>query len=176
MQRRALLAFGGSAVIALPLRRAAAFGATDWPTLKRTIRNRYPEVRQVSVEELRAALARAAPPVLIDARTAAEYRVSHLLGARRAETAAQALKALAETPKDHAIVVYCSVGYRSSALTRELMRAGYSQVANLEGSIFEWANKGLAVYRGSAPVSVVHPYDRNWGALLDRKLWSTERP
>jgi rhodanese-related sulfurtransferase len=176
MRRRAFLAFGGAAIIALPVSRALAFGATDWPTLKRELRSRYPEVRQISVEDLHSALARADPPLLIDARSAAEYRVSHLHGARRAETAAQATKLLAGTPKNRAIVVYCSVGYRSSALARELMRSGYTQVANLEGSIFEWANKGLPVYRGSEPASVVHPYDRSWGALLDRRLWSTERP
>ena len=176
MHRRALLAFGGFSLIALLPAHVPAFGATDWPTLKRTIRNRFPEVRHVSVEELHAALAGADAPVLIDARTPGEYRVSHLQGARRAETAAQAIQALAGTPKDHPIVVYCSVGYRSSALARELMRSGYTQVANLEGSIFEWANKGRGVYRGREPVSVVHPYDKTWGTLLDRKLWSTERP
>ena len=176
MHRRALLAFGGFSLIALPLARALAFDAADWPTLKRTIRSRFPEVRQVSVEELQAALAGADAPLLIDARTEGEYRVSHLQGARRAETAAQAIQALAGTAKAHPIVVYCSVGYRSSALARDLMRSGYTQVSNLEGSIFEWANKGRGVYRGNEPVRVVHPYDKTWGALLDRRLWSTERP
>ena len=174
MHRRALLCC--SAILALPMARAFAFGATDWATLKRTIRSRYPEVRQIDTEALHAAFVRGNPPLLIDARTAAEYQVSHLQGAIRAETAAQAVKALAREPKDRAIVVYCSVGYRSSALARELMRLGYTQVANLEGSIFEWANKGFPVYRGTEATRVVHPYDASWGALLDRKLWSMERP
>ena len=113
-------------------------------------------------------------PRLIDARTAAEYRVSHLEGAQRAETAAQARQVLAQVPQDHAIIVYCSVGYRSSAHARELMRSGYTQVANLEGSIFEWANKNFPVYRGAEAVSVVHPYDASWGRLLDRRLWSIQ--
>jgi rhodanese-related sulfurtransferase len=174
VHRRAFLCC--SAILALQTPCAFAFGATDWEALKRTIRSRYPEVRQIDTESLHAAFVRGDSPLLIDARTAAEYQVSHLQGAIRAETAAQAVTALAREPKDRAIVVYCSVGYRSSALARELMRLGHTQVANLEGSIFEWANKGFPVYRGTEPARVVHPYDASWGALLDRKLWSTERP
>ena len=174
MHRRVFLAVSGLAINALPMAHAFAFGVTDWPSLKRAIRDRFPGVRQISTEDLRAALARGDPLVLIDARADAEYRVSHLQGARNAETVAQAVRMLARTPRDHAVVVYCSVGYRSSALARGLMRAGYTRVANLEGSIFEWANKGLPVYRGDEQASVVHPYDANWGTLLDRKLWSTE--
>ena len=174
MYRRAFLSC--TAILALATARAFASGANDWASLKRTIRSRYPEVRQISTEALHAAIVRGDPPLLIDARSAVEYQVSHLQGARRAETAAQAVKALAREPKDRAIVVYCSVGYRSSALGRELLRSGHTQVANLKGSIFEWANKGFPVYRGTEPASVVHPYDTSWGTLLDRKLWSTERP
>ena len=153
--------------------RAFGLDPADWTSLKKAIRGRFPEVRQLSTDELRAALDRGDAPLLLDARTAAEYRVSHLQNAQRAETVGQAKQLLAQAPKDRAIVVYCSVGYRSTALARELMRSGYTQVANLEGSIFEWANKGFPVYRGTEVVSIVHPYDASWGRLLDRRLWST---
>ena len=176
MHRRTVLILGASAIAAMPTAKVFALDPADWATLKRTIRNRYPDVRQISTEALRSALSRGDSPMLIDARTAAEYQVSHLRGAQRAETAAQAMKTLAQESKDRAIVVYCSVGYRSSALARELMRSGYTQVANLEGSIFEWANKGFPVYRGTEPASVVHPYDASWGKLLDRDLWSRDPP
>lgn len=171
-RRRFFVAGVSTCIVGLPVR-AFGFHPSDWTSLKKTIRGRFPEVRQVSTEELHAAIARADPPLLIDARTAAEYRVSHLRNAQRAETLAQAKQMLAQAPKDRAIVVYCSVGYRSTALARELLRSGYTQVANLEGSIFEWANKGFPVYRGVEPVSAVHPYDASWGRLLDRRLWST---
>ena len=176
MHRRAFLVLGGSVLFAPSTARAFSFGAADWPTLKRTIRERYPEVRQMSTEALRASLARGDSLLLIDARAPQEYQVSHLQGAHNAPTSSQAVKLLSQAPTDQTIVVYCSVGYRSSALVRDLMRLGYKQVANLEGSIFEWANKGFALFRGNDPVSVVHPYDTSWGRLLDRKLWSTERP
>ena len=174
MQRRAFIF--RTAILALPTARAFAFDPTDWPGLKRAIRERYPEVRQMSTDALHAAFARGDPPILFDARSAVEYQVSHLHGALHAASVAQTVKALAREPQDRAIVVYCSVGYRSSALARELKRSGFTQVANLEGSIFEWANKGYPVYRGTERVSLVHPYDARWGTLLDRKLWSIGRP
>ena len=49
----------------------------------------------------------------------------------------------------------------------DLIGAGYRNVHDLEGSIFEWANLGYPVYRGASPATKVHPYDKKWGALLD---------
>ena len=70
------------------------------------------------------------------------------------------------------IVVYCSIGYRSARLARELEQQGVEGVLNLEGSIFEWANSGHGVEREGEAVSEVHPYDEDWGRLLDQELWS----
>ena len=75
---------------------------------------------------------------------------------------------VSDVPKDATVVTYCSVGYRSSRAAEQLARAGYANVANLEGSAFAWANEGrpLVDARGRA-TSVVHPYDANWGKLLE---------
>lgn len=154
---------------------AALFGTTpDWPALKRSIRERHPTVPQLSTAELNAWLAdrTRVPPLLIDARAPQEYAVSHLRDAKRAATIEAARALLAGQPKDVVIVVYCSVGVRSAALAERLMRDGYRNVSNLEGSLFEWANRGHPVYRGSERADRVHPYDRNWGQLLERRLWA----
>jgi len=140
-----------------------------WGTLKASIRTEFPEVRQLPVRELAA---RADLPVLLDVREAREYEVSHLAGARRARTKSEALAALEGVPRDAEVVLYCSVGYRSSQLAQELAGAGYTNVANLEGSIFEWANAGHPVVQGDTEVDEVHPYDKKWGQLLHRELWS----
>jgi len=140
-----------------------------WGKLKSEIRDKFPRAKQLSVRELAA---RDALPVLLDVREPAEYAVSHLVGARRARTERQALAALEGVPRDTEIVLYCSVGYRSSQLVQELAGAGYTNLRNLEGSIFEWANAGHPVVRGTTPVEEVHPYDKDWGRLLDRELWS----
>ncbi|MFN7931438.1 MAG: rhodanese-like domain-containing protein [Blastocatellia bacterium] len=170
----------------------------DLTEMKRTIQQRFPGVRQLSTAELADWLKRAQPerPKLLDARAPAEYNVSHLPGAQLATTEAQALEILQAEPRDRLVVVYCSVGYRSSALAEQLQARGYTNVYNLEGSIFEWANKGRPVYQirssagssspsltgsaskaepdpqGEQPVKLVHPYDAKWGVYLKRELWS----
>lgn len=76
--------------------------------------------------------------------------------------AAEAATALANAgyQKGTRVVLYCSVGYRSSNLANELVKQGLVDAAdafNLEGSIFEWANLGNEVVRGDEPATLVHP-------------------
>ena len=68
------------------------------------------------------------------------------------------------------MVVYCSVGYRSAELARKLTARGHANVANLEGSLFAWANEGRPVYAGTRLADRVHPYDAAWGSLLKPEL------
>ena len=146
----------------------------EWPALKQSVRERHPSVPQLSTGAVRAWLADSArpQPLLLDARAPAEYQVSHLRDARLAPDLGAALRLLEGRARDLPVVVYCSVGVRSSALAEKLLRAGWRNVSNLEGSIFEWANLGYPLFRGTEPASKVHPYDANWGKLLERRLWS----
>lgn len=141
-----------------------------WPAVKQEIRSEFPEVKQVSVDELHAWLASADPPLLLDVRQEAEFRVSHLRGAIRVDPG-DGDPALPEgVGKETPIVAYCSVGYRSSALVESLTERGFHSVSNLEGSIFEWANRGFPVVREGREVRQVHPYDARWGVLLADEL------
>ena len=144
----------------------------EWTDLKAEIRERFPTVSQLSTAELRDWSKRGQDVLLLDARAGEEYAVSHLAGARHAPSESEAMRILDGAPKHRRIVVYCSVGYRSSALARELGARGYTDVHNLEGSIFEWANAGYPLYRGGQRVREVHPFDAHWGRLLERDLWS----
>ena len=143
-----------------------------WPQVLKRIRSSYPEVRQISVDSLAAWLndPRRPAPVLLDVREPEEYAVSHLRGAIRVDPDTDDLSVLAGVDRDTPIVTYCSVGYRSSALAEKLMRAGFTNVANLEGSIFAWANRGHPVYDDGHRAEYVHPYDAIWGKLLDPAL------
>lgn len=143
--------------------------AETWSRILAEVRRRFPMVRQLSTADLAAWLADASrtTPRLVDVRGKAEYDVSHLQGARHATRVAD-VRALG-IPESDPVVVYCSVGYRSSALAHRLQRAGYTNVFNLEGSIFAWANEGRPVFRGAEQVEVVHAYDPKWGQLLDRR-------
>ncbi|MBI4683197.1 MAG: rhodanese-like domain-containing protein [Nitrospirae bacterium] len=145
----------------------------NWEKVRKDIRSTFPGVKQISTEELQAWLTAqdSVRPLLIDRREAEEYAVSHLQGAFHADDMEDALKIIEKEGKDRPIVVYCSVGYRSSVLARKLGKAGFTNNYNLEGSIFKWANEGRPLYRGDRQVHVVHSYDSKWRKFLNRKLW-----
>ena len=153
-----------------------------WSTTLKMIRAKFPGVAQLSTDSLQTWLdepgqsqtgqAQVERPLLLDVREKEEYEVSHLKDAVLAVSEKEALKALEGIPPDRPVVLYCSVGYRSSEMAGFLQKRGYEKVYNLEGSIFAWANEGKPVYRGEERVRVVHPYDRVWGKLLKKVLRS----
>lgn len=144
-----------------------------WHETIRLVRDAFPNVPTMTTSELAAGQAspKAGGMLLLDARTPDEFNVSHLEGAIRAGDLPSALHAIAAQPGKSTIVVYCSVGYRSARLASRLRERGIAQVYNLKGSIFQWANEGRALYRGRQRVQQVHPYDEDWGQLLDERYW-----
>ena len=182
MRRLNLLQFQTVLTLALRLVICAGVAASaqeegedtiSWNLTLKTIRAKFPTVAHISSDTLQAWLAESPQRenlLLLDAREPEEYAVSHLQGAQPASSKDEALKALQGVPSDQRIVLYCSVGYRSSDLAQFLMKKGSTKVYNLEGSIFAWANEGRPVYRGIERVQVVHPYDKTWGRLLEESL------
>jgi len=148
----------------------ALFGmrSIDWFLLKQSLRHRFAKVEWITTAQLADWLAdqQRPPPVLLDVRTEEEWDVSHLSGARRVDPNSSVEKVAAEISKETPIVTYCAVGYRSGALATKLREAGFTNVRNLEGSIFEWANEHRPLVREDQPVTTVHPYSSLWGRLL----------
>ena len=147
--------------------------AKSWTSTLNMIRARFPAVAHVPTDTLQSWLDESPKweeLILLDVRKPEEYAVSHLLGARAASSKDEAMGILRGVPANRRIVVYCSVGYRSSELAEFLMKTGFTEVYNLEGSIFRWANEGRPVYRAEERVRVVHPYDSYWGRLLKKPL------
>ncbi|WP_068838968.1 rhodanese-like domain-containing protein [Pontibacter akesuensis] len=107
-------------------------------------------------------------PLLLDTRQLAEYKVSHLAGARFANYDTFEATQLKNLPKDHPIVVYCSVGYRSEQVGEKLRKAGFTNVQNLYGGIFGWVNQGYPVYDSEGKTTKVHAYSRAWGVWLKK--------
>lgn len=143
-----------------------------WRAVQQMIATEYPDVPTTSTDALAKRLAdtTAEKPVLLDARSQEEYTVSHLRGARRVEPGAEAYPSLDTLTADRPIVVYCSVGYRSAGVAQTLREQGFTNVFNLKGSIFRWANEARPVYRNGRRVEAVHPYDTSWGTLLEDSL------
>lgn len=157
----------------------------DWREVEQEIRQRFPGVPQMSTGELSERLRRGEgeglvpAPLVIDARAPEEYAVSHLRGALSAPDEETALRILSNTSPERPVVVYCSVGWRSSEMVERLrarpeLMDREGPIWNLEGSIFRWANEGRTVVQDGSPVRGVHPYDRDWGRLLHRELWAWE--
>ena len=101
--------------------------------------------------------------LLLDARAEREYAVGHIPGARWIDYPSLRTEALAGIDYNQPIAVYCSIGYRSERIARELRKMGYRKVVNVYGSIFEWVNRGYPLNDGSGkPSRRVHGYDSNW--------------
>ena len=125
-------------------------------------------VPAVSVAELARELRQPHPPLLLDVRTAAEFRVSHLAGARFVEFDSVAHATFADLDRATPVVVYCSVGVRSERLGERLHALGFGRVRNLYGGLFEWVNEGQPVENAAGKTADVHPYSTFWGSWLRR--------
>jgi rhodanese-related sulfurtransferase len=126
-------------------------------------------VRRITTAELAEWIndPRRPQPFLLDVRERAEFEVSHLPRAHHVAPDAPASTSINRSTLP--IVTYCSVGYRSGAFAERLRAAGFTNVVNLEGSIFRWANEGRPLFRDRQQVEMVHPYNRTWGLLLKKK-------
>ena len=132
-----------------------------------------------SVPEMRVETAsrEASKLFFLDTREAREYAVSHIKGARWVGYDTFSLESIKDLSRDSRIVAYCSVGYRSEKIAEKLRAAGFKDVHNLYGGIFEWVNQGNPVYQGDSPTDRIHAYDRVWGVWLKRgkKVYGNEK-
>ncbi|MCB0833707.1 MAG: rhodanese-like domain-containing protein [Bacteroidetes bacterium] len=106
--------------------------------------------------------------VLLDTRSKEEFAVSHLKDARLVAYDSFEAARIVSIDKATPIIVYCSVGYRSSVVAEKLIAAGYTNVRNLYGGIFAWVNDSLPVYKDGQVTEDVHPYDAYWGIWLTK--------
>jgi rhodanese-related sulfurtransferase len=132
---------------------------------------KFPEVQWIGTEELARWLddSTRPRPVVVDARTEAEFGVSHIRTAVPIDPYKPSLNSLVQVAKDTPLVVYSSAGYRGARVASWLGRAGYSKARNLTGGLFLWVNEGRPIFREeNRPAALVHPYDRNWGLLVEK--------
>lgn len=108
--------------------------------------------------------------ILLDTREKEEFNVSHLDNAIWVGHKTFTLEAITPkiTDKNSEIIVYCSIGVRSEDVGELLQHAGYTNVKNLYGGIFEWKNKGYPVYDAKGnKTEKVHAFNKHWGKLLE---------
>jgi len=122
----------------------------------------------ISVEELRM-LQLNDDVYILDAREFEEFKVSRLNGALYVGFSEFSSELITEkiTDSDRTIVVYCSVGIRSEKIGEKLRKAGYKNIRNLYGGIFEWKNKGFPIVDSEGnETEKVHSFSKAWSKWL----------
>lgn len=106
---------------------------------------------------------------VLDIREDKEFKVSHLKNARNVGYIWFDMRKIYDIPRDADIVVYCSVGFRSEKIGKKLINAGYKNVYNLYGGIFEWVNSGQPVYKlNGVQTSEIHTYNKAWAKWVEK--------
>jgi len=107
--------------------------------------------------------------IILDAREDSEFNVSHIKDAIHVGYNNFQIDSIQNKfpDKDRHIVVYCSLGIRSEDIAEKLKKAGYSNVANLYGGIFEWKNNDYKVFDSEGnETDKVHIGHEFWGKWL----------
>ncbi len=114
---------------------------------------------------------------LFDAREKDEYEVSHIRNAINIGYTNFEIEIVKKQniQKNDTIVVYCSLGVRSEDISEKLKEAGFTNVYNLYGGVFEWKNNNYPVINLQGQLTdKVHAYSKQWAKWLlkGKKVYS----
>lgn len=127
---------------------------SDFPTI--SIKDAYHKIGQENV-------------YFLDTRAANEFEVSHIKNAIRVGYDNFSLTSVKDIPKNAEIIVYCSIGARSQDIGEKLKKAGYSNVVNLYGGLFHWANRSYPmVDHKNTRTTRIHGYSKDWGKWITK--------
>jgi len=125
-------------------------------------------VRLIQAEEFQNMIASGKEIFIIDSRSSSEYEISRLENAIFIDYETFNPIKVENIAKSATIVVYCSVGYRSEKTGEKLLDAGFSDVYNLNGGIFQWVNEGRKIYNSTGETARIHGYSEDWAKWLER--------
>ena len=123
--------------------------------------------------EMLADIQRDSSIVLLDTRERKEYQISHIKGALYAGYENFNLQKVSKVikNKEAQIIVYCSLGVRSEDIAEILQKAGYTNIQNLHGGIFDWKNNNLPLVNAKQKqTDSVHVYSKKWGKWLTKGI------
>ncbi len=83
--------------------------------------------------------------VVVDVRGDAEFKQGHIIGSKQVPLSKFKNNELSsiEKHKDSPIIVVCNTGMTSTQACQMLLKAGFSNVHNLQGGITEWRSANL---------------------------------
>lgn len=142
------------------------------------IAGRYQSVKHIAPEKLDKIVRQKGQDslLILDVRERGEFSVSHLPEAQQVSPGiwhSSFMKKFAQSARDKTVILYCSVGVRSTKLAAYVQKAlrenGAKEIYNLEGGIFRWHNEKRHLQQASQKTDFVHPYNKHWGQLVKRK-------
>lgn len=85
-------------------------------------------------------------PLILDLRTLADFKKSHLLNAKSAPQAKldEAIKTLAKD-KARPVLLYCAMGNSAATARDKLSKNGYTEVYHLKGGLNAWLGANMPV-------------------------------
>ena len=150
-------------------------GSTPLAKIHQKIIKDIPDMSHISRADLATQLG-SNEILLLDTRPAKEYNISHISGALQVDPNISPKMfhiRFGEALKNKKVIVYCSVGRRSSILGSKLqstaLSAGATSIQNMEGGLFGWHNDNRPLVNASGNTSGIHPYNVFWGRLIENK-------
>ncbi len=108
-------------------------------------------VREFTIEDFQARLARGEAWVLVDIREDSEWNLGRLPDAVHLGKGVIERDIESRFPdKDAPLVLQCGGGFRSVLAADTLQRMGYTNVVSLEGGYRDWVERGLPVEQDRA--------------------------
>jgi glyoxylase-like metal-dependent hydrolase (beta-lactamase superfamily II) len=135
--------------LAMPqhLTEALRTNRTGGKTVKQLIAEAARDVAFMSMDEVKQAIDRGAPPLmLLDVREREAFRAGHLRGAHNIPRGELELRADRELPDPTArIVSYCQFGKVSTLAAHTLRTMGYQRAVALDGGLDAWVSAGYGL-------------------------------
>jgi len=125
-------------------------------------KRKFPEVGEITAEELRERRAAGDALVLVDVRNPPEQAVSMIPGA----VTAREFESDAERYRGSTVVTYCTIGHRSGIYARKLEAKGWNAL-NLKGAILSWTHAGGELAGPDGATRRVHVGGARWNLAAD---------
>jgi sodium/bile acid cotransporter 7 len=119
-------------------------------------RESFREVQDIS-PQMAMKLTKSSKVVFVDVREAREQQVSMIPGA---VTEQEFMKNL-DKYRNHIVIGYCTISYRSGRLAKKLRRQGII-MANLRGGLLAWVHEGGKVVDSKGETKRIHVYGDKW--------------
>jgi rhodanese-related sulfurtransferase len=123
--------------------------AKHTPRFLQIVNEVKPDVRECTVEDVRARLDRGEKFLLVDVREDNEWAAGHLPRAVHIGKGVIERDIEVKVPDpETALVLYCGGGFRSALAAYNLQKMGYANVISMDGGFRGWTDAGLPVEQG----------------------------